>query len=168
MAKQKTLILIRHAKSSWKDATLNDIQRPLNKRGTKDASKMGKHLFKEKIIPNVIFSSPGLRALITARLLSVELDMKPSEIKVRENLYTFNFEYLFDAIKSIKNKYDTAMIVGHNPAITNLTNFLCGSEITNVPTCGVIVLKLSVDSWDKVNKKKAKLKNYYYPKKLWR
>lgn len=168
MAKQKTLILVRHAKSSWKDATLNDIERPLNKRGTKDASKMGKYLYKEGIIPDAIFSSPGLRALTTARLLCVELGMKPTDIKVRENLYTFKSEELFHSLRVIKNKYDTVMIIGHNPAITNITNYFSGSEINNVPTCGVVVLKFSLVSWDEINKKKAKLKSYFYPKKLWK
>jgi len=167
MSEQKTLILVRHAKSSWKDATLNDIQRPLNKRGGKDAPKMGKYLSKQKILPEVIFSSPGLRALTTARLLSVELGMKPSEIKVSDKMYTFNSEELLNVIKSLKDKYERVMIVGHNPAITDITNYLSGARINNVPTCGVVVLKFSIDTWKKVSKGKAKLRSFDYPKKLW-
>lgn len=164
---QKTLILVRHAKSSWKDATLNDIQRPLNKRGGKDAPKMGKHLVKQGIIPDVIFSSPGLRALTTARLLSVELGIKPTEIRIKESLYTFNSYDLLTAIKSLKDKYNKVMIVCHNPAITDLTNYLSGSQIHNVPTSGVVALKFSINTWDKVSKGKAKLSSFDYPKKLW-
>ncbi|MGB3363431.1 MAG: histidine phosphatase family protein [Thermodesulfobacteriota bacterium] len=163
---QKTLILIRHAKSSWKDATLNDIQRPLNKRGTKDASKMGKHLAQQGIIPDVIFSSPGLRALTTARLISVELGTQPTDIRVKEGLYTFNPNDLLTAIKSLKDKYNKVMIVCHNPAITDITNYLSKSRIDNVPTCGVVVLKFGTDSWDKVSKGKAKLSSFDYPKKM--
>jgi len=167
MAEHKTLILVRHAKSSWKDTTLNDIQRPLNKRGNKDAPKMGKYMAEHKILPEVIFSSPGLRALTTARLISVEIGIKPSDIIVDENIYTFDPEDLLAAIRALKNKYDKVMIVAHNPAVTDILNYLCGSKIDNVPTCGVAVLRFSTDSWKKVSKSKAKLVSFDYPKKLW-
>jgi len=167
MAEYKTLILVRHAKSSWKDTSLNDIQRPLNKRGKKDAPKMGKYMAEHNIQPEVIFSSPGLRALTTARLISVRIGIKPSDIIVNKNIYTFNSEDLLNAIKSLKNKFDRVMIVGHNPAITELVNYLCGSKIDNVPTCGVAVLRFPVNSWKKVSKNKAKLESFDYPKKLW-
>jgi phosphohistidine phosphatase len=167
MAKHKTLILVRHAKSSWKDANLNDIQRPLNKRGKKDAPKMGKYMAEHKIQPEVIFSSPGLRALTTARLISVRIGIKPSDIIVDNNIYTFNSEDLLNVIKSLKNKFEKVMIVGHNPAITELVNYLCGSKIDNVPSCGVAVLKFPINSWKEVSKNKAKLESFDYPKKLW-
>lgn len=167
MAKEKILILVRHAKSSWKDTSLNDIQRPLNKRGNKDAPKMGEHLAKSGIKPQVIFSSPGLRALTTARLISVKIDTEPSDIIIDDDLYTFSASELIDVIKSIKDKYNNIMIVGHNPAITDAVNLISGSQIVNVPTCGVAVLKLKVDSWKKINKKKAVLESFDYPKKLW-
>ncbi len=167
MAKNKTLILVRHAKSSWSDSTLNDIQRPLNKRGNKDAPKMGKHLAKKNLIPQAIFSSSGLRALTTARLISVELGMKPIEIIVEDDLYTFDSEQLLDVIKTVPDEYEKIMVVGHNPAVTDITNILSGSEIDNIPTCGVAILKLSVDSWKDIGKNTAKLSRFDYPKKLW-
>jgi len=167
MAKYKTLILVRHAKSSWKDTTLNDIQRPLNKRGNKDASKMGKHMAEHKILPEVIFSSPGLRALTTARLISVRIGIQPNDIIIDEKIYTFDSESLLNVIKSLKNKYERVMIVGHNPAITEVVNYLCGSKIDNVPTCGVAVLRFPMNSWKKIGKNKAKLDSFDYPKKLW-
>jgi len=166
MAEHKTLILVRHAKSSWKDTKLNDIQRPLNKRGNKDAPKMGKFMAEHNIQPEVIFSSPGLRALTTARLISVKIGIKPSDIIVDDNIYTFNSEELLNAINALNNKYKKVMIVGHNPAITDLVNYLSGSKIDNVPTCGVAVLRFSINSWKKVSKNKAKLDSFDYPKKL--
>ena len=167
MAEYKTLILVRHAKSSWKDTTLNDIQRPLNKRGNKDAPKMGEYMDKHNIQPEVIFSSPGLRALTTARLISVKIGIKPSDIIVDDNIYTFNSEDLLNVIKTLKNKYEKVMIVAHNPAITDLVNYLAGSKIDNIPTCGVVVLKFPIDSWKKVSKNKARIDSFDYPKKLW-
>jgi len=167
MAEHKTLILVRHAKSSWKDTTLNDIKRPLNKRGNKDAPKMGKHMAEHKILPEVIFSSPGLRALTTARLISLKIDIKPTDIIINEKIYTFDSEDLLNVIKALKDKYEKVMIVAHNPAITDLVNYLSGSKIDNVPTCGVSVLKFPINSWKKVSKNKAKLDSFDYPKKLW-
>ncbi|MCK5391378.1 MAG: histidine phosphatase family protein [Deltaproteobacteria bacterium] len=167
MAEHKTLILVRHAKSSWKDKTLNDIKRPLNKRGNRDAPKMGQYMAKNKIQPEVIFSSPGLRALTTARLLSLKIDIKPTDIIINEKIYTFDSEDLLNVIKALKDKYEKVMIVAHNPAITDLVNYLSGSKIDNVPTCGVAVLKLPINSWKKVSKNKAKLDSFDYPKKLW-
>jgi len=167
MAEQKTLILVRHAKSSWKDTTLNDIQRPLNKRGNKDAPKMGQYMAEHKIQPEVIFSSPGLRALTTARLISVKIDIQPTDIKIVDRIYTFDSKELLAVIKALKNKFDKVMIVGHNPAITELVNYLSGSKIDNVPTCGLAVLTFPIDSWKKVSKNKANLDSFDYPKKLW-
>lgn len=167
MADNKTLILVRHAKSSWKDTSLNDIQRPLNKRGKRDAPKMGKYLLKSRIVPQAIFSSTGLRALTTARLISVEMGMKPSEINIDEKIYTFNAEELLKVVKSLKDKFDRVMIVGHNPAVTDLVNYLCGSKIDNIPTCGVALLRFPVNSWKKISKNSAELLSFDYPKKLW-
>lgn len=167
MAEHKTLILVRHAKSSWKDTTLNDIQRPLNKRGNRDAPKIGQYMVKNKIQPEVIFSSPGLRALTTARLISLKIDIKPTDIIINEKIYTFDSEDLLNVIKALKDKYEKVMIVAHNPAITDLVNYLSGSKIDNVPTCGVAVLKFPINSWKKASKNKAKLDSFDYPKKLW-
>ena len=104
MAKGKTLILVRHAKSSWKDTNLNDIQRPLNKRGNRDAPLMGEHMAKHNIIPEVILSSPGLRALTTARLISVKIGIKPSDIITKDAIYTFSMDGLLEFIKIFKEK----------------------------------------------------------------
>ena len=167
MAMVKKLILVRHAKSSWKDTSLNDIQRPLNKRGSKDAPKMGDHMASEGIKPEVIFSSPGLRALTTARLISVKIEIEPSDIIINEDLYTFSRSDLINAIQSIDDGYNSIMIVGHNPAITETVNYLSGSHIENIPTCGVAVLNIDTDSWKNIYKNKAILERFDYPKKLW-
>ena len=167
MAKEKTLILVRHAKSSWKDSTLNDIQRPLNKRGNKDAPKMGDHMASKGLNPEVIYSSPGLRALTTARLISVKIGITPKDIKIDDKIYTFDSDELLQVVSKLKNKYDTVMIVGHNPAITDAANYLSGASIDNVPTCGVVVLKMDTDTWKNIYSNKATLERFDYPKKLW-
>lgn len=167
MDKQKTLILVRHAKSSWKDTSLKDIERPLNKRGNRDAVKMGKHMAEHNIIPQMIHSSSGLRALTTARLISVELNIEPNDIVVDDDIYTFSAEQLTKTVRSLNNRYKKVMVVGHNPAITDLVNYFTDAKIDNVPTCGLAVLDFPVNSWKKVDKHGAKLKRFDYPKKLW-
>ena len=167
MGYKKTLILVRHAKSSWKDSSLNDIHRPLNKRGNKDAPKMGEYMSEHNILPEVIFSSPGLRALTTARLISVKINIDPSDIIVLDDLYTFSSDQLLSVLKSINDKYDNIMVVGHNPAITDITNYLSGCNIDNIPTCGLAVLKFPLDSWQDLERKKGELVRFDYPKKLW-
>ncbi|MEM7007769.1 MAG: histidine phosphatase family protein [Thermodesulfobacteriota bacterium] len=163
----KKLILVRHAKSSWKDSTLNDIQRPLNKRGNKDAPKMGEHLAQKDIWPDAIFSSPGLRALTTARLISVKIGIEPSDINIIDKLYTFSSQDLLEVVLGLDDNLNTLMLVGHNPAITDAVNYLSGSDIDNVPTCGIAVLKLSTQSWSQASQSSAELVRFDYPKKLW-
>ena len=119
------------------------------------------------LVPEVIFSSPGLRALTTARLISVKVGITPKDIVVDDNIYTFSSNELLKVITKLKNKYDIVMIVGHNPAITDAVNYLAGSNIDNVPTCGVAVLKFKTDSWKDTYKNSAILKSFDYPKKLW-
>jgi phosphohistidine phosphatase len=128
---------------------------------------MGKHLSRLEITPETIFSSPALRALATARLISEELDISPNDVEIMDKLYTFDFMQLLDVINSLPKKLDYVMIVGHNPAMTDLTNYLSGSKIDNVPTCGVVVLKFSPTSWKKIDKNSAELRSFDYPKKLW-
>jgi len=165
MPEKKTLYLVRHAKSSWKDPSLDDAKRPLNKRGKQDAPEMGKRLAKAGIRPDLITSSPAVRALTTAEKIAEEFGIKKSKIDVNENIYTFNAEGLLEVIKGLDDKLNTVMLVGHNPATTVLLNELSGADIDNVPTCGVAQLEMNTDSWAQVKKGGAELVSFDYPKK---
>lgn len=165
MPEKKTLYLVRHAKSSWKDSSLDDAKRPLNKRGERDAPEMGKRLARAGIRPDLITSSPAVRALTTAQKIAEELGIKKSEIDVNEDVYTFNAEGLLEAIRGLDDKLNTVMLVGHNPAATILLNELAGEDIDNVPTCGVAQLELNTESWAQVKRGGAELVSFDYPKK---
>ncbi|MFI5322702.1 MAG: SixA phosphatase family protein [Thermodesulfobacteriota bacterium] len=167
MAKPKTLFIVRHAKSSWDDTGLDDRERPLNRRGKEEAPKMGKHLSGYTVKPDMITSSPAVRALKTAEKIAKELGFKKSDVLVNEMIYTFNGGNLMDVIRGFDDKYRSVMLVGHNPAITALVNELSNADIDNIPTCGIVLLEFEDGRWKDVGKGRGKLLEFDYPKKLW-
>ncbi len=167
MAKSKTLFIVRHAKSSWDDTALDDKDRPLNERGKEEAPKIGKHLAGYAVKPDLITSSPAVRALKTAEKIAKELGFKKSDVVVDEGIYTFNGGSLMDVVKGFDDKYRSVMMVGHNPAITSFANELSGVGIDNIPTCGVVLLEFDARKWKDIEKGSGKLLEFDYPKKLW-
>jgi phosphohistidine phosphatase len=162
----KTLYLLRHAKSSWKDADLSDIDRPLNKRGKINAPEMGKHFKRLKIKPDLIVSSPAKRAFNTATIVAKEMGYEEKNIKIDMALYGANIEQLLNTITNLEPSLDRVMLVGHNPGLTQLANFLGGENIENLPTCGLIRLDQEIKKWSSFKSGKAKLILFEYPKKL--
>lgn len=161
----KKLFLCRHAKSSWKDITLKDIDRPLNKRGRKDAPEMGKRLAELKVKPDMIVSSPARRARKTARQLAKALRFKKKNVIVHEKVYAATADELLQIIRDFDDSADLVMIVGHNPETTELANILGDLDIDNVPTCGVVALEFGVDTWQEVGKVSGVLAFFDYPRK---
>ena len=167
MPKSKTLFIVRHAKSSWDEAGLEDRDRPLNERGKEEAPKMGKHLAGYSVKPELITSSPALRALKTAEKIAKEIGFKKSDVVVDEGIYTFNGGSLMDVVKGFDDKYKSVMMVGHNPAITSFANEISNAGIDNIPTCGVVLLEFDARKWKDVGKGGGRLLEFDYPKKLW-
>ncbi len=167
MPKSKTLFIVRHAKSSWDEAGLDDRERPLNERGKEEAPKMGKHLAGYSVKPDLITSSPAVRALKTAEKIAKELGFKKSDVVADEGIYTFNGGSLMDVVRGFDDRYKSVMMVGHNPAITSFANELSNAGIDNIPTCGVVLLRLDTAKWKDVGKGAGTLLEFDYPKKLW-
>ena len=161
----KTLCLVRHAKSSWKYPNLDDFERPLNKRGHKNAPFMGKILKKLKVAPNLIISSPANRAAMTARIVAAALDYPLENIRFSEAIYEFSEIALIDVVKQIDGAVNYAMVVGHNPAINGLANYIGDQPISNIPTCGVFCVELDISAWANIKAHCGKLKFFEYPKK---
>ncbi len=161
----KTLYLVRHAKSSWKDVNLPDHDRPLNKRGEQDAPQMGRRLGRRRPKPEVIISSPAVRAKRTAKILATKIGHPKSDILVDELIYTAGPEDLVSVIRGLDNAVDCVMLVGHNPALTQLVNSLAQCDIANMPTCGLAVLGFRMDSWADIDNVRAELLDFDYPKK---
>lgn len=162
----KHLFLCRHAKSSWSDTTLADIDRPLNKRGRRDAPLMGIRLAMLGVKPDAIVSSPARRAHKTARHLAGSLGLSRKRVMVIDEIYEASPEILLAIIRSFSNKVGQAVMVGHNSEITALANELGGLGIDNIPTCGVVALDFAVGSWHDVMKSKGVQIFFEYPRKV--
>ena len=160
----KTITLLRHAKSSWKNPRLQDLDRPLNRRGQANAGVMGERLLARGLIPSRIVSSPAARARETAFLVAEAFGVSIHAIQSATALYTFNYEDLLGWIRCFENEDDNVLLVCHNPAITDLVNFLTLSHIEKIPTCGVAVLQLDISRWKQLGAGMAELLFYDYPK----
>jgi phosphohistidine phosphatase len=160
----KTLILVRHAKSSWDDATLADKDRPLNDRGKRDAPKMAKRLAKRDVKVHLILSSPAKRAIKTARVFSDELDYKRKDIVIDERLYPGTVNDLFELIHKLHKKMKRVALVGHDPALSKLAQAL-SSDITHMPTCAVAEFRFDAESWPDVGKATLATVAFDFPKK---
>jgi len=160
----KTLFLVRHAKSSWDDTALPDRERPLADRGKRDVDKMGKRLAKRDVKPDLIMSSPAVRALATAESIASRLGCKRKDIVVNDRLYAVEAEDLLDVIRGLGDKLEHVMLVGHNPALIELANDL-SSEITQLPTCAIAEFTFDAKSWSDIGKAKPARVALDYPKK---
>ena len=159
----KHLYLIRHAKSDWGDESKSDFERGLNKRGQKAILTMAKALKEKKVMPDLILSSSAKRAQLTAKGLAKEIGYR-GEIKYIDALYMAAPETVHTLIQDVNDKYDTLFIVGHNPETTELCNMMTDTYIDNIPTLGIVSIKLSVDCWKKLKTGEGKLKFFIYPK----
>ncbi len=159
-----SLTLIRHAKSSWKDPTLSDFDRPLNKRGLNNAPLMGKVLRKSHAAFDRIVSSPAERAISTARLIAAELDYPEQRIQRLEELYDASTGQLLRSIQALDDADRRVALVAHNPGLTRLCNELSGENIENLPTCAVATIEFELDSWSAVHRQLGRLTRFDYPK----
>lgn len=159
----RELILIRHAKSDWSNPLLDDFERPLNKRGSKNAPFMAKILKKELQKPDLIISSPSFRTKLTLDYFLKEFEYK-GEVIFEKSIYEAPFENLLKVIKNIDNKYKTIFLIGHNPGLNDLANFLLGSFEDNIPTSGVLKIDFDTNSWKNISKDNSKLIFFKYPK----
>lgn len=160
----KTVTMIRHAKSSWDDVSLADIDRPLNKRGLRNAPEMGQRLKQLGIRFSMVYSSPAKRASATADLISTALGLAPFYVQQVHQLYTFGAQGLLDWLSGLGQQENGFALVVHNPALTDLVNQLSGAELANIPTCGVVVLELQIEHWCELAESTAMMTHYDFPK----
>ena len=162
----KELILVRHAKSSWKDPTLSDHDRPLNKRGKRDAPEMGERLAASGYDPDLIVSSSADRALDTARTIAGKLGYPRERIAEEKRLFHAGVAELLHVIQGVDDSVDILMLFGHNPGLTDLANHLGSREIFNMPTCAVLHLRFQADTWSTVGEVPGDEVLYDYPKRV--
>ena len=161
----KILFLVRHAKSSWKHADeLSDVERPLNKRGERDAPFMGELLLRKGILPDMLVSSPALRALSTAKEFANTFEYLESKIEVEDRLYLASAGALLGVIQNFDNDFDSIMVFGHNPGLTEFINLFENVFIDNLPTCGVVCIAFSANNWSEAEPENGKVLWVEYPK----
>lgn len=160
----KTLFLVRHAKSSWKDLTIDDHERPLNKRGKENAPMMGERLKKRQKMPDLIFSSTALRAKATANCICEKINFPIIKITFLRDLYHASPNRLFDYISQTPDQADSIMLFGHNPGLTELAVNQWNIPISNLPTCGILQIQFESDSWKLVGKERISSTTFDYPK----
>lgn len=157
----KTLFLARHAKSSWKFPDLADHDRPLNKRGQRDKSTMALRLKAMGIVIDAVHSSTAVRAAELAKVVSNEFSVP---LFLDRNFYTFDSRAFLNALVALPEEQTSLMVVGHNPAITDVLNWLTGETIENVPTAGIAKISFKLESWSGLYENCGQLDNLWKPK----
>ncbi|MDQ3048539.1 MAG: histidine phosphatase family protein [Bacteroidota bacterium] len=160
----KTLYLVRHAKSDWDNASLQDIDRPLNTRGYKDAHAMSDLLKKQAIQPDLIISSPAVRALTTALIFSRNFKMDAGNILILPDLYHTNAATYREVLGKMDDKYNSIMLFAHNPVISDLAMSLHPSFAEEMPTCAIAGIRFKSKSWNKLMDEQGEAILFDYPK----
>ncbi len=160
----KTVFLIRHAKSSWSDSSLSDHDRPLNKRGFRDAPFMAKLLAGKENKPDAIISSTANRAKTTAGYFAEAFGIPVEEIVLTPEIYEAYTRDVLEIIQHLDNKLNVVLFFGHNPTFTSIANIFSQTYIPNLPTCGIVKIQAAINTWSEFNDTTAKQTAFYYPK----
>jgi phosphohistidine phosphatase len=160
----KIIYIVRHAKAEDNSASGTDFDRTLSEKGIRTAEKMGKRLTRMNVMPGSIITSPAQRALQTAQIIAKRINYR-GEIIQNKTIYNSTTSSLIDLIKKTSADIQSLMLVGHNPSLTELVNYLCPSEIENLPKAGIAAVKISEDDWEKIMQRCGKLLFFDFPKK---
>ena len=160
----RTLYLLRHAKSSWKHASLSDFDRPLKDRGRKAAKRIGKYLGREKLSDPLVLCSPAVRTRETADLVLKHSDLRV-EVRFDERIYEASLRDLLQVIADIPDDRQVAILIGHNPGFEELLAYLTG-EGRRMPTCALAKIKFEVESWKDIKEDQGTLEWFVTPKQL--
>jgi phosphohistidine phosphatase len=160
----KTLILVRHAKSSWDDPAISDFDRPLNERGKHDAPLMADRLKDKGLKVDHFVSSPARRARKTARIFAKEFDVKKEDIELVEELYLAPPNVFIKTVAALDDKWNTVAIFAHNPGITDFASSLTNVRIDNIPTCGMFAVQVGIKNWSSFETAEKNFLFFDYPK----
>ena len=160
----KTIYFVRHAKSSWEDLSLTDFDRPLNRRGLRDAPFMGKLMHAKGLKPDQIITSPAVRAKTTAQYYAEALEVAEEKVQHQPVIYEAFPEDIYRLISGFSNEWKVVYLFGHNPTWTTLANAFSSSFISNIPTCGTFRVDAEVDDWAAFTAQTGTLSEFHYPK----
>lgn len=160
----RTLYLLRHAKSSWKDASLADFERPLKRRGREAAEQMGRFLGSKKVSLPLLISSPAVRTRETIAMVMRHASLE-AEPLFDQRIYEASLATLVQVVAEIPNGKKAAMLIGHNPGMEELLAFLT-HESRHMPTCALARISIEGASWKAVGRGAGKLEWFVTPKDL--
>ena len=160
----KTIFVIRHAKSSWAEMGAKDFDRVLDKRGQNDAPLMAKILKEAGTHPDLIVSSPAMRAKTTAVYFGQEFGINAEQIDFQSDIYEAMETDILHVIQNLPNSANVILLFGHNPSLTYFTNNFNPNPIENLPTCGIVRIALNADDWSKFSDKTARVTGLWFPK----
>ena len=162
----RSLLIVRHAKSSWDDADMKDFDRPLNDRGRRDAPAMAKRLIKDGVSIDRFISSPAKRARQTAEFFAEAYGLKHREIHFIPDLYLATLEVFRTVVTALEDKDESVALFSHNPGITAFANILSTVRLDNMPTCAIFAVKAEADHWRDFLSSSPQFWFFDYPKAL--
>jgi phosphohistidine phosphatase len=162
----KTLVIVRHGKSSWDHPELKDYHRPLKQRGVDNAFTIASELIRAGVQPDLFLSSPAVRALDTAIIIATNMAYPLDKIATNANIYEASVHELLDAISEVDPQHDTLFLFGHNPGFTSLVNRLQDEQMFNLPTCGTVGIELPINDWAEIKQARGKQLFKLIPKEL--
>ena len=145
--------------------SLRDRDRPLNKRGKRDAPEMGRRIHAHGIRPSLIVSSPAKRAWSTAKAVAEAINYPREFLQKEDALYLASLDTILDVVMAQENGFNNLMLFGHNPGFTDMANFLVPGLTSNLPTAGVVSVEIDQDDWDLYERPKTRLVVHDWPKK---
>lgn len=161
----KRLILVRHAKSDWGDASLSDRDRPLNARGERDAPAMANRFWRKYHAECSLFvSSPAVRATQTAHIFRKSAEAKDISIRFEPRIYEAPLNQLVQVVSELPDSHSCIALFGHNPGFSRLVEYFTG-EWVDMPTCSVAAIEAEVDQWSAMGRGTGVLVDFDYPKK---
>lgn len=160
----KSLIIIRHAKSSWDFSAAKDFDRPLNERGHSDAPAMAKRLLQKNIAIDAFVSSPANRALTTAKYFAEAYQQKEKAIIKIPELYHASTDTFYQVVAQLNNNWQSVALFSHNPGITEFVNELTPTQIDHMPTCGMFAVTFETDDWKYFSEANKRFWFFDYPK----
>lgn len=146
---QRKLFIVRHGKSSW-DSIVSDIDRPLTERGVKNSYEMAALLVNRRLVPEMVISSPAIRALHTAVIMARSWELNDRDLLVRKSLYLPEVEDIAETLSAVEDTVASLAIFGHNPGFTQFANRFLKPQVDNVPTAGVVVVTMELDAWNDI------------------
>lgn len=163
---KKKLILVRHAKTKPAENGQKDFDRELMAEGIKNASLIGKHFFKSSLELDRIISSPAERAANTAQLLAEQMRYELAAIEYDENIYEASVRNLLNIINNFNTDWQTTMLVGHNPAISYIAEYLTGDGVDNVVSSGVVIIEFDNMEWNEISQGSGQLVEILLPDEI--